>query len=60
MVPENLILAQTGVSSGELAEAWAANNGESATNLSRFGPTTAELEAVARTSTSDGRHKRSG
>ena len=39
VVPENLILAQTGASSGELAEGCAANNGESATYVRLFGPT---------------------
>ncbi len=41
MVPENLILAQTGASSGELAEARAAKNGEIAMDVSRIGPTIA-------------------
>jgi hypothetical protein len=44
VVPENLILAQTGASSGKLAGAYAANNDGSATNVRWFGPTIARFQ----------------
>ncbi len=58
MVPENLILAKTGASSGELAGICAADNGEGTTNMGRLGAKVARFEMVARTSTSCRGHKR--
>ena len=42
---------QPGVPSGKLTEVWASDNGESATNVRRFGPTIASFETVAPAST---------
>ena len=59
MVPANVIPAEPNTSSGELPGAFVTGDGERRWKVVRLGVLGAGFEMVARTSTSDGQHRRS-